>query len=166
VADTIADVSRTLNLVQSVGQARAALQMGLDEADAGVLLTDKLSIFSSPTPDEAQSTLAIDRAQLQGELNLISGRDDTSPVDAGEWDRQRRAIERTYVDVSGIEGVAGALAKVSFAGELADAVANAPSVVGQALKTAAAAAAPAAWGIGTILVLAIVLVVLLRGRLA
>ncbi len=175
MAADVADLARTLNLVQSVGQAKAALRAGLDEADYGTTLAERLSWLSSPTTDEAQSTLAIERAQLTGELNTLASFDDGSTVDPTTWERQRRAVERVYIDVSGIEGVTGALRAVSFADILGQAIADAPRVFGEAaggvLQGVGRAAGELGGGffaglgvLGTLVLIAVLLVAL-RGRI-
>lgn len=158
----VAQLARALNGVRSVGQARAALAATLDEVARGEDLAGQLGIWTTPDPDEARTTMAIDGAQVTSELRQLAGREDTSPVDPSEWARQRRAVERVYVDVSGIEGVTGAFAAVSFADILLDAIARAPGLIGEYARKAAAAAAPAAWGLGTLLVLVLVLVLVVR----
>jgi hypothetical protein len=163
VAD-VAQLSRALNAVRSVGQSRAALAAALDQVARGNDLAEQLSVFSTPDPDEARTTMAIDAGQVTAELRLLEGREDTSPVDPTEWARQRRAIERVFVDVSGIEGVTGALAQISFAQILADAIAAAPGLIAEYAGKAAAAVAPAAFGLGTLLVLALLVLVAVRAR--
>lgn len=171
----IAELARTLNLVQSVGQAKAALRIGIAEADYGTGITHHLSWLSSPTEDEANTSLAIDRSQLQGEANLLANLEDGSPVDPTMWERQRRAVERVFVDVSGIEGVTGALRQVSFIDILGQAIADAPRVFGQAAGEVLQGAGRAAGSLGSgffsglgvlgTLVLIFVLLVALRGRI-
>lgn len=176
MAADIAQLARTLNLVESVGQARAAIHMGSLEADYGTTLAERLSWLSSPTTDEAQSTMAIDKAQLSGELRTLDGFDEGSPVDPVSWARQRRAVERVYIDVSGIEGVTGALRQVSFVDILGQAIADAPRVFGQAAGEVLQGAGRAAGSLGSgffsglgvlgTLVLIAILLVALRGRIA
>jgi hypothetical protein len=176
MAAEIATLARTLNLVESVGQAKAALRAGLAEAEYGVLISEDLSWLSSPTTDEAKSTLAIDQAQLSGELGLLGSFDDGSPVDPTTWARQRRAVERVYIDVSGIEGVTGALRRVSFIDTLGQAIADAPRVFGEAAGKVLEGAGQAVGGLGSgffsglgvlgTLVLIAILLVALRGRIA
>lgn len=175
MAEVIAELARTLNLVQSVGQAKAALRIGSSHVDYGMVLAEGLSFLSSPTTSEAQSTLAIDQAQISGELRALDGFDEGSPVDPTTWERQRRAIERVYVDVSGIEGVTGALDRVSFIEQLGAAIADAPRVFGQAAGEVLEGAGRAAGqlgggffaGLGVLgtLVLIFILLVALRGRI-
>jgi len=162
--DRTAELARTLNLVTSVGQARAALRIGISYVDSGVLLASDLNFLTSPTEDEAKTLLTIERGQLVGELNLISAREETGDVDAGEWARQRRAIERAYVDVSGIEGVVGALARVSLVDELGTAIVEAPGVIGHAVGQAAGAVAPAAFGLTALVVVVLILLVFVKER--
>lgn len=172
----IAQLARTLNAVESVGQARAALEVATREADHGLDLVDKLSLWSTPDPAEATSTLSIDRSQLTGELGTLEAFAPTSRVDAATWSRQRRAIERTFIDVSGIEGVVGALDQIDFLAILGQAIANAPKVFGEAAGDVLAGAGRAAGelgggffsGIGVLgtLVLIFILLVVLRGRIA
>jgi hypothetical protein len=148
VADRIAEISRALNAVQSVGQARVAIQVAMDELDDGLRLAEQLSIFSTPDPTEARTTLSIDRAQLSGELGALDAYEETSPVDAATWSRQRRAVERAFVDVSGIVGVVGSLAKIDRLQILIDAIAEAPRIFGNAAGSVLDAAGRAAGGLG------------------
>jgi hypothetical protein len=149
MADPIAVIARALNTVESVGQARAALEAGLRAIEIGQDLAGHLSIFSSPTPDEARSTLALDQAQLAGELRTLDELESGSAIDAATWSRQRRAVERAYVDVSGIQGVVGALGRIDVVGILVEAIENAPKVFGQAAGTVLDAAGRAAGGLGS-----------------
>jgi len=168
MAADIAQLARTLNAVRSVGQARAALEVAVKEADWGLLgVVPALSFFSTPDPVEAASTLSIDRSQLSGELGTLEQFDPTSPVDPTSWARQRRAIERTFIDVSGMEGVVGALpGALDFLVILAQAIAEAPGLIADKVGAAAAAVAPAAFGLSALVIAVLLLIFVVKARVA
>jgi hypothetical protein len=140
MADRIVAVSRALNDVGSVGQARAAIAAAQNELDVGLELAPTLSLFSTPDPDEAIGEINILRAALAGEIFAMGSMADDQHVDAATWDRARRQIERTYVEVSGIEGTSGAVARIRVGEILADAIANAPRVFAEAVGETVAGA--------------------------
>jgi hypothetical protein len=109
-----------------------------------------LSTWSVPTTDEANETLTMLRGALDGELRTLGSQADDSPVDPQSWERARRQIERAYVEVSGIEGAAGASVNVEAQAVqiLADAIADAPRVFGQTVGGALNAAGTAAGQLG------------------
>jgi hypothetical protein len=174
VADTIAYVQRTLNTVQSAGEARAAITSAEKYLDYGQGLVGSLSRFASPTPDEAQDTINLHRAALDAELRGFAAQADDSPVDPQPWARAQREIIRACVDVAGIEGTAlGSIAaSEDLPGNLADSIANAPKVFGQGVgsaikgvgEVAGNAGAGLLSGLGVIGVLVLVVVVVLVAR--
>ena len=168
-------VARALNLVRSVGQERAAIGAAQAEIQRGMGEVGQLSSYSSPTPEQAEGNLAIYAAALDGELRALGSSADDSPVDDGTWARVRRDIERSYVEVAGVDGVIGALDSIDVGGILLDAIKNAPGVfaeaVGEAagtvLKAAGQAAGKGVGGIfsglglvGTVVLVLVLLVVL------
>lgn len=176
MADRIATVTRALNDVQSVGEARAALNAASAELDRGQGLISGLSSYSVPTPEEAQNTIALYRPLLAAELRLLAPSPDTSPVDPGTWQRTRDEITHVYVDVSGIEGVAGALAAIDVGQILVDAIAGAPKVLGLVVGDVLSGTGQAAGGLlggvfkgagfwGTLVLIVIAVLVLRPGRL-
>lgn len=172
----VAKVARALNQVESAGQARAALTAAAAELERGEALVPGLSAWSTPDPGQAYDTLTLLRVAVDSERRSYGPQADDSPVDADTWARSRRQIERTYVEVSGIEGVVGAVAAIDVGQILLDAITNAPRVFGQAVGTVLNETGKAAGGLGAgffsslgimgTLVLVVVLVVVLRGRFA
>lgn len=175
MADVVALVARELNGVSSAGQARAAIISAEKHLDYGATLTGSLSTWSSPTTDEANETLTMLRAALDAELRTIGGQSNDSEVDPQSWARARRQVERAYVEVSGIEGAAGASLDVQTQSVaiLADAIADAPRVFGNAVGSVLNAAGTAAGQVGGgflsglgvvgVLVLVVVVVLLVKG---
>jgi len=174
-------VAKTLNLVGSVGEERAALQAAAGELERGLDEVHLLSTYSVPTPEEAQNTLAIYKGEVAGELAALASSAEDSAVDPDNWPRARRAIERSYIEVAGVDGTVGSLldTRIDSPGILADAVANAPKVFLQAAGTAAGevlntAGQAAGGGVGSllgglglagvVLLVVVLLVVLGRGR--
>ena len=147
--DVIALVSRQLNDVQSVGEARAAIESAQARLEYGLSMISALSRWTSPSPSEWQDTLIILQGALNGEAAGLSASAPDSAIDPTTWARVRRQVERSYIEVSGVEGQAGATANVDVVQILGDAIANAPKVflgavgegVGEVLKTAGEAAA-------------------------
>jgi hypothetical protein len=133
-------VARALNDVKSVGQARAALAAAQDEVDRGFELAGQLSMFSTPDPTEARSTLNIVKAALAGERSAMNSQDDSDAVNPTGWERARRQVERAYIEVSGIEGVASVVGSIDVVQILIDAIADAPRVLGEAAGWVADAA--------------------------
>jgi hypothetical protein len=176
MAADMAAVARALDQVESAGQARAALSAASGELDRGVGLVPNLNGATVPDPGQAYADLATLRGAIDGEARLYSSQADDSPVDAATWARTRREIERTYIDVSGIEGVAGAVDAIDTSGIIVDAIAGAPKVLGQAIgdvvSTAgnvvgqAGAGFLSGLGVVGVLVLVVVAVLILRGRIA
>jgi hypothetical protein len=168
-ADRMQTVARALNQVASVGQERAALTAARAELDRGAELASGLNSWTSPTVDQAYDTIALQRAALDAEARALSSSADDSPIDAINWPRVRRQIERSYVEVSGIEGAAGAVDAIDVGGILADAIADAPRVFGEAVgsalrgagEVAGKAGAGALAGLGVLGVLVLVVVVVL-----
>jgi hypothetical protein len=168
-------VARALNGVQSAGQARAALAAAAAELERGNALVPGLSMWSTPNAGQAYTEIGIIRAELAGEARAYDSQSDDSPLDLDTWARSRRAIERTYVEVAGIEGVVGAVAAIDVGQILLDAVAGAPKVFGAAVGEVLGAAGSAAGkagagllgglGVVGVLVLVVVAVIVLRGRL-
>jgi hypothetical protein len=168
-------VARALNGVQSAGQARAAIAAAAAELERGNAMVPDLSAWGTPDPGQAYTEVGLIRAQLAGEGRAYDSQADDSPLDADTWARSRRAIERTYVEVAGIEGVVGAVAAIDTGQILLDAVANAPKVFGTAVGDVLGAAGSAAGKAGAgllgglgfvgVAVLVVVLVIVLRGRL-
>lgn len=148
MADRIALVVRQLNLVASAGQQRAAVGAALAELDAGAQLASSLSMWSTPNPGEAYDTISILRSALSSELTAIGSMADDSAVDPQSWTRTRREVERAYVEVSGIEGAAGASERVSVVEVLGDAIANAPQVFGHAVGEVLQGAGTIVGGVG------------------
>jgi hypothetical protein len=173
--DVIALVVRELNAVASAGQARAAIVSAETHLDYGASLTGSLSMWSSPTTDEANETLSMLRGALDAELRTIGSQADDSEVDPQSWARARRQVERAYVEVSGIEGAAGASLDVQIQAPsiLADAIADAPRVFGHAAGEVLGAAGAAAGQIGGgflsglgvvgVIVLVVIVVLVVRG---
>lgn len=126
----IGEISRALNDVESVGQARAALSLARAELATGGGLADNLSWLSSPTETEARADLAIRDGGLAGEMRLLDPFDSGDAVPAAMWTRERRQVEGAYITVQGIAGVVGALGTVSLADELARAIEDAPRLIG------------------------------------
>jgi hypothetical protein len=176
VADIIALVVRELNAVESAGQARAAIASAEQHIDYGVGVSRSLSTFSTPSPEEAQNTLAILRGALEGELRTFGSQADDSPVDPQSWARASRDVQRVYVEVSGIEGAAGAsLAAQEQAPQiLADAIADAPRVFARGVGEVVSGVGQVAGQVGAgflsglgltgVLVLIVVAALVLRGR--
>ena len=174
MADRITLVARELNRVKSAGEARAALNAARAEVDRGLALAPRLSRWSSPTPQQAQDTLIMLRGALAAELRLIEAMAATSGVDAATWARQRRQVERVYVEVAGIEGVLGELDRIDVASILGEAIRGAPKLVGKVLGEVTNEAGKAAGGLGGgilsgiglagIVLVAVVLVVVLKVR--
>lgn len=162
-------VARALNGVASVGQERAALAAARAELDRGAELVSGLSIYSSPTVDQAYDNVTLLRGAIDGEVRGLSASSDDSPIDVVSWPRVRRQIERCYVEVSGIEGAAGAVASIDVGGILADAIADAPRVFGAGVgtivrtagETVGQAGAGVLGGLGVIGVVVLVVVVVL-----
>jgi hypothetical protein len=132
MADRIALVVRELNKVASAGQARAAIRSAQGELARGTEMASDLSAWTSPTPSEAYDNLTLLRGALEAELRGFSSQADDSQVDPQAWARARRQVERSYVEVSGIDGVVGSLDRVDVIAILGDAIADAPRVFGQA----------------------------------
>ncbi|MFL5381298.1 MAG: hypothetical protein ACJ8GN_02105 [Longimicrobiaceae bacterium] len=174
MAERIALVVRELNKVASAGQARAAVNAALAELARGTDMVPDLSPWSTPDPGEAYSTLTLLRGALDGEARGFSAQADDSQVDPQAWSRARRQVERAYVEVSGIEGAAGAAAAVDPIAILADAIADAPRVLGNAVGQIAAGAGQvvgsaaggilAGLGVVGILVVAAVIFLALRSK--
>src|SRR2546423_15616457 len=137
-------VARALNLVRSVGQERAAIGAAQAEIQRGMGEVGQLSSYSSPTPEQAEGNLAIYAAALDGELRALGSSADDSPVDDGTWARVRRDIERSYVEVAGVDGAIGALDSIDVGGNLLDVIQNAPRGVAHAVSASAGTAAHAA----------------------
>jgi len=171
----IALVARQLNQVSSVGEERAAILAAQADVARGLDLAWQLSTFSSPTPAEASDTLNLLNVALAGEYSALDSSAANSPVDPSNWARARRQVERAYVEVSGIEGAAGAQSNIDVAQILGDAIVAAPKVflgavgsaAGEVLNTAGQAAAAGAGGFfsglglaGSIVLLVLVVVVL------
>ncbi len=126
----IAAISRALNRVASVGQARAAVYAAQDELARGMDVAADLSVFAVPSTSQARDTLNLDLAALAGETRAMSAQAPTDPVSPLAWPRCRRFVERAYIDVSGIEGVVGAQVDLDLAGVLWDAIRDAPRILG------------------------------------
>lgn len=176
MADKIALVTRLLSDVESAGEARAAIASAQRELEFGRSLVGSISRWASPTPDEASDNLTLLRGALDAELRGFGSQADDSQVDPQAWARAQRQIIRVYVDVSGIEGVATASIRTDtqVTDILAEAIADAPRVFGQAIGAAAAEAGKVAGAAGGgllsglgfvgVLVLVLVMVVLLKSR--
>lgn len=174
MADRMQLVARELNRVQSVGEARAAIAAAEGELRVGYAAARGLSAFSVPSPEEASANLATLKGALAGELRTMSHRAAQDPVDPTSWPRTRRQIERTYIEVAGIEGTAGAVSRINVAGILGDAILGAPKVFGRAVGDVVGEVGSAAGSLGGgflgglgmpgILLLALVAGVLLLGR--
>jgi hypothetical protein len=130
-------VAQALNAVASVGQERAALAAAAAELARGQGLTENLSTWSSPTPDEASANLAVWQAAIAGDTANATGAD-ADPVDPVAWAAVRQDITRSYVEVAGVEGVSGALASIDVAGILWDAITAAPKAFLDGAKQAVA----------------------------
>jgi hypothetical protein len=178
VPDFMAVVARGLNLVQSVGEERAALRAALDEIDQGFALAARLSGWTaSYSPDEASDRLTVLRVALNTEIRFLQPRADIDPVDPNTWARARTFIERAYAEVDGIAGALGSVAGThAQAGDiLADAIQNAPKVFGHAVGAVVSGVGEAAGslaggllgGLGVVGVLVLVLLTaaILRARL-
>jgi hypothetical protein len=178
VTDIVAIVSRELNAVASAGEARAAIASAERHLEYGYTLIPSLNMWSIPTPNEAGDTLTLLRGALDAEIRTMGSQADGSQVDPQSWARARRQVERAYIEVSGIAGAAGAQLDVDAqAGQiLADAIADAPRVFGEAVgdivggvgRAAGAAGGGFLAGLGFlgVLVLIAVVALVLRARLA
>jgi hypothetical protein len=123
-------IAQVLNAAKSCGQAAAAIHT------AEKLAASTLADFSTLTEGEVEAINVL-RPALAASGRFFEGKDPASPVDrfTADWTRAKSFIVRVYVERAGIEGRLGALENVSFADGLAEAIANAPHVIGEAIGT-------------------------------
>jgi hypothetical protein len=174
MADRMTLVARELNKVASAGQARAAIQAAQGELARGTEEVPNLSAWTVPTPSEAYDNLTLLRGALDAELRGFGSQADDSQVDPQSWERARRQVERSYIEVSGIDGVVGSLDRVDVIAILGDAIADAPRVFGQAAGAVVAGAGQVVGSAGAgilsglglvgILVVGVVVFLALRSR--
>lgn len=127
--DELPAITRTLNRVETAGQARAAIGAALKALSKGYPLADRLSRDLAAS---ARRELDSARVALEGWYRQI----EQTPAAAtftSEWAKKRSLVQTAYVVIAGVEGAAGHTAGVSLAGLLADAIVDVPRVVGSAV---------------------------------
>lgn len=125
-------IVRSLNTVKSAGQVRAAIGAALNALHEGYKLVPRISNADL----RSSSTRSLDSARLPLEAWYKSI---TAPgnVDySSEWAKNRAKVERAYVEVAGVEGMANHKPQTSLASILATSIKEAPGVF---VKQAAAA---------------------------
>lgn len=143
MAEVIATVARELNRVKSVGAARAVAGAALSYAGTEVYP----ALDRADLPRDMKSSLrrSLDAARVNVEngykaLPEVS----TWALDAAAWSKLRRAIEKLYIESSGVFGAADYKPRSTFADALAKPLRNVTAAVGKAAADVANVAGQAA----------------------
>jgi len=156
---TIAEVSRGLNAVRTVGQAKVAIGEALSEIGRSYSSYPKISAENSRVLDRV-------RAPLEAWYAEIKALPDSTDYRAA-FQARRDTITRAYVETAGILGEITARSTVSLVDELARGFAELPRQAGQAVgslargvgETAGSVVGGLFSGLGPVVVIVLVLVI-------
>lgn len=177
--DEIANIARTLNGVQTTGQARIVIGRTLEALSAAYELLDEIPTqLGVPVVRERYlNTLNTARANLEDWYPKIpgSGNEDYRT----DWARNRWRVEKAYAEIAGVEGAADYVPRTSNWEILSQALKEAPGVFGEtvgdvlnkAAETAGKVGAGLAkglggWGWAGIVLVVVIVVVVMGGKQA